>query len=161
MAVVNWSKGVYPLKKEPTGITLNDRIIGLDPDCSASEIIDKKTVKENTTKFSNAEYKMCSGFEWARKVESKNREAAGIQQVYSEIPAVGSVNSSELLKYLRVISRNREKIFDYMKGYHHRETKAYLVQNRQITDNHICDLVLVQIAAGAPYTLAHRTSSKK
>ncbi|CEJ00136.1 hypothetical protein RMCBS344292_14202 [Rhizopus microsporus] len=62
----NWSKGLYPLKKEPTGITLNDRIIGLDPghrnifvvtDCSASEIIDKKTVKENTTKFSNAEYK--------------------------------------------------------------------------------------------------------
>ena len=27
----NWSKGLYPLKKEPTGITLNDRIIGLDP----------------------------------------------------------------------------------------------------------------------------------
>ena len=48
-----------------------------------------------------------------------------------------------------------------MKGYHHRETKAYLVQNRQITDNHMCDLVLVQIAVGAPYTLAHRTSSKK
>ena len=48
-----------------------------------------------------------------------------------------------------------------MKGYHHRETKAYLVQNRQITDNHMCDLVLVQIAVGAPYTLAHRTNSKK
>ena len=43
---------------------------------------------------------MRSGFEWARKIELKNREAAGIQQVYSEIPAVDSVNSNELLKYL-------------------------------------------------------------
>ncbi|CEG75151.1 hypothetical protein RMATCC62417_10248 [Rhizopus microsporus] len=69
---------------------------------------------------------MHSGFEWARKIELKNREAAGIQEVYSEIPAVDSVNSNELLKYLRVISRNRRKIFDFMKGYRHRETKTYL-----------------------------------
>ena len=48
-----------------------------------------------------------------------------------------------------------------MKGYRHRETKAYLVQNRQVADNHMCDLVLGQTAAGAPYTLAHRTNSKK
>ncbi|PHZ09297.1 uncharacterized protein RHIMIDRAFT_315546 [Rhizopus microsporus ATCC 52813] len=146
-----WRKGLYPLKKEPTGIMLNDRIIGQNPglrdifaatDCSASEIVDKDTVKEKTTKFSNAEYKMRSGFE-------------------CEIPTVGSVNSNELLKYLRVIGRNREKIFDFMKGYRHRETKAYLVQNRKATDNHMCDLVLGQTAAGAPYTLAHRTSSKK
>ncbi|CEI91939.1 hypothetical protein RMCBS344292_06215 [Rhizopus microsporus] len=156
--LTNWRKGLYPLKKEPTGITLNDRIIGLDPglrdifvaaDSSATEIIDKKTALEKTTKFSNAEYKMRSGFEWARKVELKNREAADMQQVYSEIPVVNSVNSSELLKYLRVI------------GYRHRETKAYLVQNRQVADNHMCDLVLGQTAAGAPYTLAHRTNSKK
>ncbi|CEG63542.1 hypothetical protein RMATCC62417_00669 [Rhizopus microsporus] len=168
--LANWSKGLYPLKKEPTSITLNDRIIGLDPglrdifvstDCSAAEIVDKKAIKDNTTKFSNAEYKMRSGFEWARKVELKNREASGIQQVYSEIPVVDSVNSSELLMYLRVISRNRKKIFDFMKGYRHRETKAYLVQNRQVADNHMCDLVLGQTAAGAPYTLAHRTNSKK
>ncbi|KAG1170380.1 hypothetical protein G6F70_001460 [Rhizopus microsporus] len=129
--------------------------------CSAAEIVDKKTVKEKTTKFSNAEYKIRSGFEWARKIELKNREAAGIQQVYSEIPVVDSVNSSELLKYLRAVGRNREKIFDFMKGYRHRETKAYLVQNRQITDNHMCDLILGQTAAGASYTLADRISSKK
>ncbi|CEJ03422.1 hypothetical protein RMCBS344292_17407 [Rhizopus microsporus] len=104
---------------------------------------------------------MRSGFEWARKNELKNREAAGIQEVYSDIPTVGSVNSNELLKYLRVIGRNREKIFDFMKGYRHRETKAYLVQNRKVTDSHMCDLVLGQTAAGAPYTLTHRTSSKK
>ncbi|CEI87241.1 hypothetical protein RMCBS344292_01658 [Rhizopus microsporus] len=48
-----------------------------------------------------------------------------------------------------------------MKGYRHRKTKAYLVQNRQITDNHMYDLVLGQTAAGAPYTLAHRTNSNK
>ncbi|CEI86958.1 hypothetical protein RMCBS344292_01380 [Rhizopus microsporus] len=64
--LANWSKGLYPLKKEPTVITLDGRIVGLDPglrdifvstDCSAAEIVDKKAVKENTTKFSNAEYK--------------------------------------------------------------------------------------------------------
>ncbi|CEI95664.1 hypothetical protein RMCBS344292_09843 [Rhizopus microsporus] len=104
---------------------------------------------------------MRSGFEWARNIELKNREAAGIQQVYSEIPVVDSVNSSELLKYLRAVSRNREKIFDFMKGYHHRETKAYLVQNRQITDSYMCDLILGKTAAGASYTLADRISSKK
>ncbi|CEJ05163.1 hypothetical protein RMCBS344292_19111 [Rhizopus microsporus] len=48
-----------------------------------------------------------------------------------------------------------------MKGYRHRETKAYLVQNRQITDNYMCDLVLGQTVAGTLYTLAHRTNSKK
>ncbi|ORE17775.1 hypothetical protein BCV71DRAFT_124224 [Rhizopus microsporus] len=32
--LTNWSKGLYPLKKETTGITLNDRIIGLDPGMS-------------------------------------------------------------------------------------------------------------------------------
>ncbi|KAL4214066.1 hypothetical protein AB4K20DRAFT_1973700 [Rhizopus microsporus] len=146
----NWRKGLYPLKKEPTGIMLNDRIIGMDPDMniilkiSTSEIVDKKTVKENTTKFSNAEYKIRSGFEWARKNVLKNRGG-----------------SNEFLKYLRVIGRNREKIFDFMKGYRHRETKAYLFQNRQITDSYMCDLILSQTASGAPYTLAYRTSSKK
>ena len=53
------------------------------------------------------------------------------------------------------------RIFDFLKGYRHRETKAYLFQNRKVTDNHMCDLVLDQTAAGAPYTLAHKTSSKK
>ncbi|CEG64498.1 hypothetical protein RMATCC62417_01459 [Rhizopus microsporus] len=48
-----------------------------------------------------------------------------------------------------------------MKGYRHRETKAYLVQNRKVTDNHMCDLILSQTAADAPYTLAHRTNSNK
>ena len=48
-----------------------------------------------------------------------------------------------------------------MKGYRHRETKAYLFQNRQITDSYMCDLILSQTASGAPYTLAHKTSSKK
>jgi hypothetical protein len=52
---------------------------------------------------------MRSGFEWARKVELKNREAAGIQQVYDEIPVVYSVNSNEVLMCLRTIGRNRKK----------------------------------------------------
>ncbi|CEG70826.1 hypothetical protein RMATCC62417_06651 [Rhizopus microsporus] len=168
--LTNWNKGLYSLKKEPTGITLNDRIIGLDlgqrdifvaADSSATEVIDKKTALEKTTKFSNAEYKMHSRFEWARKVELKNREEADIQQVYSEIPVVDSVNSSELLKYLRVIGKNRKKIFNFMKSYRHRETKAYLSQNRQIMDSYMCDLVLGQTAAGTPYALAHKTNSNR
>ncbi|ORE10669.1 hypothetical protein BCV72DRAFT_301629 [Rhizopus microsporus var. microsporus] len=182
----NWNKGLYLLKKELTGIVMTDKIIGLDPgmniilkisiltiyiglrdifvamDCSAEQMPDKKTIKENTTKFLMLNTsEMCSGFEWARKVELKNREAAGIQQVYDEIPVVDAANSSEILTYLRIIGRNRKKIFDFMKSYRHHETKAYLVQNRQITDNRMCDLVLGQTAAGAPYTLAHRTNSKK
>ncbi|RCH91048.1 hypothetical protein CU097_001317, partial [Rhizopus azygosporus] len=115
--------------------SMRQRGIFVAADSSAMEIIDKKAALEKTTKFSNAEY--------------------------NEIPVVDSVNSSELLKYLRMIGRNRRKIFDFMKGYRHRETKAYPVQNRQITDNHMCDLVLGQTAADAPYTLAHRTNSKK
>ncbi|CEJ02594.1 hypothetical protein RMCBS344292_16594 [Rhizopus microsporus] len=86
--------------------------------CSASEFIDKKTALENTTKCSNAEYKMRSGFEWARKIELKNREAAGIQQAYSEIPTVDSVNSSELLKYLKIFGRNRKKVIAIVRRRH-------------------------------------------
>ncbi|CEI92028.1 hypothetical protein RMCBS344292_06302 [Rhizopus microsporus] len=46
----NRTKGLYPLYKEPTGITANDRIIGIDPgvrdiiyaiDCDADELVDK------------------------------------------------------------------------------------------------------------------------
>ena len=29
--LTNWSKGIYPLKKEPTGLSMTDRIIGIDP----------------------------------------------------------------------------------------------------------------------------------
>ncbi|ORE23380.1 hypothetical protein BCV71DRAFT_287444 [Rhizopus microsporus] len=76
---------------------------------------------------------MRSGLEWARKVELKNREAAGIQQAYSEVPAVDFVNSSELLKYLWPSAETE-------KSYRHCETKAYLSQNRQITDSYMCDL---------------------
>ncbi|KAG1173311.1 hypothetical protein G6F70_005256 [Rhizopus microsporus] len=61
---------------------------------------------------------MRSGFEWARKIELKNREAAGIQQAYSEIPTVDSVNSSELLKYLKIFGRNRKKVIAIVRRRH-------------------------------------------
>ncbi|KAG1228377.1 hypothetical protein G6F67_007862 [Rhizopus microsporus] len=77
---------------------------------------------------------MRSRFEWPRKVELKNRKAAGIQQAYSEISAVD---------FATVIVRRRHTSL------------------RQITDSYMCDLVLGQTAAGAPYTFSHRTNSKK
>jgi hypothetical protein len=29
--LINWTRGIYPLYKNPTGITMNDRLIGIDP----------------------------------------------------------------------------------------------------------------------------------
>ncbi|PHZ17602.1 uncharacterized protein RHIMIDRAFT_9687 [Rhizopus microsporus ATCC 52813] len=52
------------------------------------------------------------------------------------------------------------RIFCFMKGYNHRETKGYLYSNRQITDDYMCQLMLVKTSPGALCTLAHRTSTK-
>ncbi|KAG1176789.1 hypothetical protein G6F70_004126 [Rhizopus microsporus] len=57
----NRTKGLYPLYKEPTVITANDRIIGIDPgvrdilyaiDCDADEPVDKRSTKEHTFAYS-------------------------------------------------------------------------------------------------------------
>ncbi|KAG1176567.1 hypothetical protein G6F70_005129 [Rhizopus microsporus] len=60
--LTNWSKGIYPLKKEPTGLSMTDRIIGIDPglcgifvmvDGASEDVNNKKTVKERSVKFAN------------------------------------------------------------------------------------------------------------
>ena len=53
------------------------------------------------------------------------------------------------------------RVFCFMKGYRHRETKGYLYSNRQITDDYMCQLVLAKTSPGAPCALAHRTSTQK
>ncbi|CEJ04062.1 hypothetical protein RMCBS344292_18032 [Rhizopus microsporus] len=122
--LANWSKGLYPLKKEPTGLSMTDRIMGIDPglrdifvmaDGSSEDVNNKKTVKERSVKFANNEYKVRSGFDWSKQVELKNREAAGMQAVYDEIPSLDSGDSNTILNYLQVLSKNRKKDTDIVK----------------------------------------------
>ncbi|KAG1179125.1 hypothetical protein G6F70_002701 [Rhizopus microsporus] len=70
--LTNWSKGLYPLKKEPTGLSMTDRIVGIDPglldifvmvDSSSVDVKNKKTVKERSVKFASNEYKVRSGYD--------------------------------------------------------------------------------------------------
>ncbi|CEG82550.1 hypothetical protein RMATCC62417_16606 [Rhizopus microsporus] len=130
--LANWSKGLYPLKKELTGLSMTDRIVGIDPDmdikrgnswkylcrlrdifvmadCSSEDVNNIKTVKKRSVKFANNEYKVHSGFDWSKQVELKNREASGMQAVYDEIPSLDSGDSNTILNYLQVLSKNRKK----------------------------------------------------
>ncbi|ORE15940.1 hypothetical protein BCV71DRAFT_237091 [Rhizopus microsporus] len=130
-------------------------------DDSSEDVNNKKTVKERSMKFANNEYKARSSFGWPKQVELKNREIAGMQAVYDEIPSLDSGDSNTILNYLQVLSKNRKKILCFMKGYRHRETKGYLYSNRQITDDYMCQLVLAETSPGAPCALAHNTSTQK
>ncbi|CEG84310.1 hypothetical protein RMATCC62417_18131 [Rhizopus microsporus] len=138
---------------------MTDRIVGIDLGLrdifvmvdGSSEDVNKKTVKKISMKFSNAEYKVRSGFEWSKTVELKNRAAAEMQATYDEIPSLDSENSSTVLNYLQVLSKYRKK---------HRETKGYLYSNRQITDDYMCQLVLAKTFPGATCALAHKTRTK-
>lgn len=82
--LANKTRGIYPLYKSPTSITLKDRIIGIDPgmlniksmsiidtnffllgvrdivcavDCTPQELTNKYTTKEHSLSISNASYK--------------------------------------------------------------------------------------------------------
>ncbi|CEI94169.1 hypothetical protein RMCBS344292_14319 [Rhizopus microsporus] len=64
--LTNWSKGLCPLKEEPTGLSMTDRIVGIDPglldifvmaDGSSEDVKNKKAVKERSVKFASNEYK--------------------------------------------------------------------------------------------------------
>ncbi|CEI94241.1 hypothetical protein RMCBS344292_08455 [Rhizopus microsporus] len=137
--LTNWSKGLYPLKKEPTGLSMTDRMVDIDPglcdifvmvDGSSEDVNNKKTVKERSVR-------VCSGFDWSKQVELNNRAAAGMQAVCDEISSLDNGGSNTILNYLQVLSKNRKKIFCFMKEYRHRETKGYLYSNRQITDDYM------------------------
>ncbi|CEG82341.1 hypothetical protein RMATCC62417_16421 [Rhizopus microsporus] len=116
--LTNWSKGLYPSKKEPTGLSMTDRIVSINPglrdifvmiDGSSEDANNKKTVKERSVKFSNNENKVRSGFDWSKQVELKNRAAAKMQVAYDEIPSLDSGNSSTVLNCLQVLSKYHKK----------------------------------------------------
>ncbi|KAL4213281.1 hypothetical protein AB4K20DRAFT_1794438, partial [Rhizopus microsporus] len=62
--LTNWRKGLYLLTKEPMGLSMTDRIIGIDPgfygifvmvDGASEDVNNKKTVKQRSVKFANNE----------------------------------------------------------------------------------------------------------
>ncbi|CEG64160.1 hypothetical protein RMATCC62417_01188 [Rhizopus microsporus] len=116
--LTNWSK---------VGIDPGLRDIFVMVNGSSEDVNNKKTVKKRSVKFANNEVR--SGFDWSKQIELKNRAATGMQAVYDEMPSLDNGDSNTILNYLQVLSKNRKKIFCFMKGYRHRETKGYLYSN--------------------------------
>ncbi|CEG80632.1 hypothetical protein RMATCC62417_14935 [Rhizopus microsporus] len=64
-----------------------------------------------------------------------------MQAAYDETPSLDSGNSSTVLNYLQILSKYRKN-------------------NRQVTDDYMCQLVPAKTSPGAPCALAHKTSTK-
>ncbi|GAA5817500.1 hypothetical protein MFLAVUS_011048 [Mucor flavus] len=90
----NREKDLYPLYKNPFGITENDRIIGIDSgicdivcgvDCDPRGLTNKQTTKQHSFAVSNYYYKMSSGMEWPKQKELKNRASSNIEARYDRL----------------------------------------------------------------------------
>ncbi|ORE12287.1 hypothetical protein BCV71DRAFT_240262 [Rhizopus microsporus] len=105
----NWTRGLCTLSKEPTGLFLNDRIIGIDPGhrdlvtCvdTDSELTTKTLRKAHSFSISNAQYQ---------------KKAVNIQAIYDLIPSPKVFCRFKFMEYISVISATRNR---------HRENKGY------------------------------------
>ncbi|CEG83367.1 hypothetical protein RMATCC62417_17297 [Rhizopus microsporus] len=113
MYFTNRTKGLYPLHKEPTGITANDRIIGIDPgvrditytiDCDADELVDKRSTKQHSFAYSNASYKLRSGMNWIKQKELASRLNSNIQASYDQLTTRNTYTNQGVMDFLHSIA---------------------------------------------------------
>ncbi|GAA5804344.1 hypothetical protein HPULCUR_009832 [Helicostylum pulchrum] len=138
--LANKTRGIYPLYKNPTGITLQDRIIGIDSgvrdivcavDCTPQELTNKYTTKEHSLSISNASYKLRSGMQWINQKE-----------LQSHLKSSKVSNTYEIRQFLNSVYQEHKKIFDFMKSYKHRENKRHNYSNRQRAQDHVARVIL-------------------
>ncbi|CAO3665167.1 unnamed protein product [Rhizopus microsporus] len=121
----NWTRGLYTLSKEPTGLFLNDRTIGIDPGHrdlvtyvnTDSELTTKALRKVYSFSISNVQYQEQCGFKWITQVELKSRKnVVDIQAIYDLIPLPKVFCRFKFMEYLSVISATRNSIFNFNKS---------------------------------------------
>ncbi|RCH90497.1 hypothetical protein CU097_010712 [Rhizopus azygosporus] len=114
----NRTKGLYPLYKEPTGITANDRIIGIDPgvrdiiyavDCDVDELVDKRSTKQHSFAYSNASYKLRSGMNWIKQKELASRLNSDIQASYDQLKTRNTYTNQGVMDFLHSIALTHNK----------------------------------------------------
>ena len=109
----NWVKGLYPLYKNPFGVTEDDRIVGIDPgvrdivcgvDCDPQELTNRKTTKAHSFSVSNSSYKMRSGMSWIKQKELTNRARSGIQESYERLGSRKTTSLEGVTQHLNSFS---------------------------------------------------------
>ncbi|CEI90553.1 hypothetical protein RMCBS344292_04875 [Rhizopus microsporus] len=173
----NRTKDLYPLYKEPTGITANDRIIGIDPgvrdiiyavDCDVDELVDKRSTKEHPFAYSNASYKLCSGMNWIKQKELASRLNSDIQASYDQLKTRNTyTNQSVMVFYIllhqhTIIERLYFALFNsvrgFMRNWQYREHKRYAYSNRKMAEDHVARVVLGQAKVDEVFKLANCSS---
>ncbi|GAA5799662.1 hypothetical protein HPULCUR_005078 [Helicostylum pulchrum] len=166
--LANKTRGIYPLYKNPTGITLQDRIIGIDPgvrdivcavDCTPQELTNKYTTKEHSLSISNASYKLRSGMQWINQKELQSRNKERMQDSYDRLKSSKVSNTYEIRQFLNSVYQEHKKIFDFMKSYKHRENKGHNYSNRQRAQDHVARVILGTTNKEERYKLSHDSSS--
>lgn len=135
--ISNWSNGMYPLYKNPYGITEDDRIIGIDPGMMIDSIIfesmtnyfiyskvcvtlsvqltvilktNKQTTKQHPLSISNASYKMRFGMPWLKQKGLKSRATSNIQTSYDRLQTRNVCTNEGVMQYLNSFSRERTQV---------------------------------------------------
>ncbi|CEG74446.1 hypothetical protein RMATCC62417_09663 [Rhizopus microsporus] len=157
------------LSKEPAGLFLNDRIIGIDPGhrdlvtCvdTDSELTSKALRKAHSFSISNAQYQEQYGFKWAIQAELKSRKnAANIQAIYNLIPSPKVFCRFKFMEYINVISATRNMSM-IMGG--HRENKGYMYSNKRIALHNVTETIIGKLDHSIKLhsKLAHKSTKKK
>ncbi|GAA5796419.1 hypothetical protein HPULCUR_001791 [Helicostylum pulchrum] len=133
----NWQKGMYPLYKSPTGITENDRIIGIDPG------------------------KLRSGMDWIKQKELVSRAVEGIELVYDRLKTRKVCSNGGIMNFLNSAAAEQKSIHEFMKSYRHRENKGYAFSNRQASQDHAARVVIGTTHTDEPFKLCHTSTSKR
>ncbi|CAO0801449.1 unnamed protein product [Mucor circinelloides] len=164
----NWTNGLYPLYKNPVGITAEDRIVGIDPgvrdiicgvDCDSGEMNNKQTTKEHSFFISNSSYKLRSGMSWLKQKELQSRTQTNIQASYDRLQTRKVCSNEGIMQFLNAFSGERTEIHRFMRSWQHREHKGYAYSDRKMAQDYIARVVLGRTKAGEDFKLAHSSSS--
>ncbi|RCH81751.1 hypothetical protein CU097_002052 [Rhizopus azygosporus] len=143
----NRTKGSYPLYKEPTDITANDRIIGIDPgvrdiiyaiDCDADELVDKRSTKQYSFAYSNTSYKLRSGMNWIKQKELASRLSSDIQASYDQLKTRNTYTNQGVMDLLHSIAltHNKSVLIEYVRSnFNIRSRPAALSRGQQDQGN--------------------------
>ncbi|CEI97629.1 hypothetical protein RMCBS344292_11759 [Rhizopus microsporus] len=163
----NRTKGLYPLYKEPTGITANDRIIGIDLgvrdmiyaiDCDADELVDKRSTKQHSFAYSNTSYKLRSGVNWIKQKELASRLSSDIQASYDQLKTRNTYTNQGVMDLLHSIALTHNNVHGFMRSWQHREHKGHVYSNRKMAEDHVARVVLGQTKVDEAFKLAHCSS---
>ncbi|KAI8368304.1 uncharacterized protein BYT42DRAFT_648471 [Radiomyces spectabilis] len=93
---------------------------------------------------SNAAYQRSSMFYWSHQIELNNRRSASIEDVYDRLgentAKCGTV--AEFRDHLRTLASLHNRLYNFNRSYRHREKRALVERQRQMTMHKMADSLL-------------------